>query len=1307
MTEAQRNSDADPEVMSKGSNSVSSGMSAGMSAALVMTTGIEVKYLVNVLNVSKLKEEQTARLWHFRLLHRDGEVPVEMTRRERASGIKCSTVLNEDCATCDHSHLKVAPFKRISKDNPVFGIREKFEPWERVHCDGYGGQDSMGCKSYDGAVGGFVFVCVATRARRRYLYSTKAQYPVILNRFFIWLDFQKRKCRIIVVDTDAILVSQETEAVADDWHCTIQPISAGTPQENAIAEKAVGDMRRDSRAVMLGAPHLPKWCWGLADGWVCYVHYLLPNRSNSNVSPYQLCEGRIPDLVQLFVHVFGCPVSFKPMKKTKGWSKDKNAAIAIAGWFVGVAWPRVLVLRKCDMKVVAVSRKKVICYEHIYCLPPHQNPIMNRLVSIDDWKEEYDEEYVPKSVQSVKVIEDAVKHFDSEKEKVDRGGHSNALEEDSTVVDNQGEPFRESELFSEDNKAIDHSDGPGIVDRISKRLQKSRFPSDLRSELVRTVKQYMHSRQGQAIARNELRRKKRKREVVDVGQQSAKPVESISLSSDPVTADEDAGMGMGDGSDDDNDDDDGDGEATTPVTRSSNSTSVGCGSRKRKHSVSSHSTSGSDSYVKGKKARSNSNAPVVQRKLYQMPRGTRVAINTARFGVEYAKGKPKLEYGTLVRKGKRGVLYVRWDNDDSITRSHWTHLSPVGVGEKLTVHTLIATIVRGVELQFAHSDSKQPFPRSFFECLVRHDWRKWVEAVRKEMQGWEENEAYKEVSIREVPPDAALIPLGELYSIKRDGRHKYRQIAYGNLLRKGIDFKFTFSTTIGADALRWFLSVACACGKKIRGLDVSTAYLTADQRIPLFCYKPSHADFSGLSIEELAVLRAKLLEIVKKDGVGALKRLQRKLNKTEEERKVWQLVRAVYGVPDAGNAFAMRLQGVLRKDCGLVQCDVEPCIWFKVEYYDQSELLDRDKGKEIVKDWVLLCSWTDDLRYFGTDKMLSELEEAIVDPERGNLKVTLQGEIEDFVALDIVHDIEAGTLEVKQPQYWVSAVDRFAEYFPRGPRKREIPWGENVKIEAATAAEVEEAQHLPLRELLGVMGFPILHTKLEARVYLQLLQQQTKGWSKQHFQLALQLLEYCYTTREIGIMFSNCLDSHGVNLLYAYADSSFEVPRSRGCSLTMMNGGPIAYRTGRHTTSDDSTMKAEITECYHASCDVVALRNLMAEVGLFQDDPTLIYQDNQPAIQVAENRGVMSKASKALQIRVYGLRNRIEDQEVMVKYISTLEMVADLGTKLFGVRRFKYLRDLVNGYALVRASGRKMDLPVMVVTMRELTHRSD
>ena len=42
----------------------------------------------------------------------------------------------------------------------------------------------------------------------------------------------------------------------------------------------------------------------------------------------------------------------------------------------------------------------------------------------------------------------------------------------------------------------------------------------------------------------------------------------------------------------------------------------------------------------------------------------------------------------------------------------------------------------------------------------------------------------------------------------------------------------------------------------------------------------------------------------------------------------------------------------------------------------------------------------------------------------------------------------------------------------------------------------------------------------------------------------------------------------------------------------------------------------------------------------------------------------LHKASRALDIRVYALRNRTEDQAVMLKWIGSLSMAADLGTKI-------------------------------------------
>ena len=49
------------------------------------------------------------------------------------------------------------------------------------------------------------------------------------------------------------------------------------------------------------------------------------------------------------------------------------------------------------------------------------------------------------------------------------------IEENGTVVDNQGEPFRDSMAHHEDNWAIDHEHGPGIVKEVASKLQKSTF----------------------------------------------------------------------------------------------------------------------------------------------------------------------------------------------------------------------------------------------------------------------------------------------------------------------------------------------------------------------------------------------------------------------------------------------------------------------------------------------------------------------------------------------------------------------------------------------------------------------------------------------------------------------------------------------------------------------------------------------------------------------------------------------------------------------------------------------------------------
>ena len=115
-------------------------------------------------------------------------------------------------------------------------------------------------------------------------------------------------------------------------------------------------------------------------------------------------------------------------------------------------------------------------------------------------------------------------------------------------------------------------------------------------------------------------------------------------------------------------------------------------------------------------------------------------------------------------------------------------------------------------------------------------------------------------------------------------------------------------------------------------------------------------------------------------------------------------------------------------------------------------------------------------------------------------------------------------------------------------------------------------------------------------------------------------------------------------------------------------------------------MRAEYMAAYRASCEIVGCRNILEELELGQQAPTMLYEDNQPCLRTATNNGAEQKRSKSFDLQWFMLKDRIIDNVIRMKYCVTARMVADLGTKLLPRQQFEFLRDIMNGYALVAAS---------------------
>jgi hypothetical protein len=103
----------------------------------------------------------------------------------------------------------------------------------------------------------------------------------------------------------------------------------------------------------------------LADKHAVLVERLLPQITRGWKCSYYLNTKKAPDWHHMFINVFGAPCVFSPIPMEG--HVHKRAAITIDGYYVGVRHPMAFVLRKSDMKLVSVSKKKVVVYESYVC----------------------------------------------------------------------------------------------------------------------------------------------------------------------------------------------------------------------------------------------------------------------------------------------------------------------------------------------------------------------------------------------------------------------------------------------------------------------------------------------------------------------------------------------------------------------------------------------------------------------------------------------------------------------------------------------------------------------------------------------------------------------------------------------------------------------------------------------------------------------------------------------------------------------------------------------------------------------------
>ncbi len=129
--------------------------------------------------------------------------------------------------------------------------------------------------------------------------------------------------------------------------------------------------------------------------------------------------------------------------------------------------------------------------------------------------------------------------------------------------------------------------------------------------------------------------------------------------------------------------------------------------------------------------------------------------------------------------------------------------------------------------------------------------------------------------------------------------------------------------------------------------------------------------------------------------------------------------------------------------------------------------------------------------------------------------------------------------------------------------------------------------------------------------------------------------------------------------------------------IITLGSAPIATRSFKIKMIARSSSESELCALEEASTCAVWIRVLLKDLQAGQDQPILVHQDNKSTIIMAVQGGTF-KRTKHLIGRASFVGERIRNGDIVLQYLSTDKMPADLLTKPLGKEAVKRCMAMVS-----------------------------
>jgi hypothetical protein len=547
-------------------------------------------------------------------------------------------------------------------------------------------------------------------------------------------------------------------------------------------------------------------------------------------------------------------------------------------------------------------------------------------------------------------------------------------------------------------------------------------------------------------------------------------------------------------------------------------------------------------------------------------------------------------------------------------------------------------------IKFKSGDVLPPTPNNLNEALEDANAYKayWLEATCNEMQVMTDRNVFEYVDEQE-------------YSSKHNGKkplafksklafrvstipHKYfsvsglellieilkfkaRLVACGYAQLFGVHYDKSNFPTACFRSILTLLHIAVIYGWERAHLDVGNAYLEADIDKEIYMYLP--------------------------------------MDWTRGRKILVKLNKNLYGLKQAGLLWYLLMKRVL------IELNYFPSIW------DPCVFVKRDENSHVtaiigvhVDDEAIISNSKEEMRLFK--QKLSEKFRKISDLSA----------LTEFLGIKITTNEKCTCFHLSQEDL----IDKYIRELAigLGEFKTSLPGPSNVNFEDTPPNKKNE----PIWSEIGTISHFALHTRPDLACVCALLGKFQRYPHEEHLKVLKQANNYIQNTKDFKLKLGG--EDKEIKLFF-YCDSSFKRGgdgKSRyGISAFLgKTSGSVYWKSQQSKVVSTSSTESEIYALVEAIKDAMWFRGLLQDLGFEQRAPTVIYQDNNPVLQIAELQTTPSR-TRHIMNKINFVKQEIELGTVSLVLIPDEIMVADALTKLVPKKKHEFCTNiLLNGH---------------------------